>query len=118
MERVKPIIIKDNETGEPKYTLEFNRQAVRFAERSGFDISEVAKFPLTNIPRLFSLSFRMHHRGVTQKEAEDIYENLPNSSKSALLQRLVELYNVPLTSLVSEEEDGNDEKNARLSLEL
>ena len=35
-EKVKPLILTDNDTGE-KYTLEFSRESVRFAEARGFD---------------------------------------------------------------------------------
>ena len=34
-EKVRPIIIKDVKTGDPKYTLEFSRKTVAVAERRG-----------------------------------------------------------------------------------
>ena len=36
-ERVNPIIIRNEDTGD-EYTLEFNRESIRFAEQRGFDI--------------------------------------------------------------------------------
>ena len=38
-EKVKPIILHDTEE-EEDYTLEFNRETVRFAEGRGFDIPD------------------------------------------------------------------------------
>ena len=45
-EKVKPIVLTDKATNET-FTLEFNREAVRFAESRGFVIGDVDKFPMT-----------------------------------------------------------------------
>ena len=49
MQDVKPIFVTDTETG-MEYTLEFNRESVAFAERRGFEINDVARFPMTKAP--------------------------------------------------------------------
>ena len=46
-EQVKPIIIHDAENG-IDYTLEFNRESVKFAEARGFDIEDVGRDPIVD----------------------------------------------------------------------
>ena len=36
-EEIKPIILKDKETGAPEYTLDFDLESIKFAESRGFD---------------------------------------------------------------------------------
>lgn len=111
--RQKPIIIKDNETGEPRYTLEFNRKSVRAAEQANFNISELGKFPLTNSQLLFYFAFRMHHKGVQKDTTDEILAELGGIQNEALFSALIKLYDQAMTSL----NDG-DEKNARFTLDL
>ena len=66
-EIVKPIILTDTETKE-KFTLEFNRESVYFAEGRGFNIDDVARIPMTKIHELFYYAFRMHHKNVSRQK--------------------------------------------------
>ena len=59
IERVKPIELTDNDTGKV-YTLEFNRDTVRRAEKNGFSIDDCSKFP-TMCYDLWYYAFLMHH---------------------------------------------------------
>ena len=92
-ERVKPIVLTDVGTGE-KYTLEYNRDAVRFAEARGFSIIEVQKFPMM-LYDLFFYAFRMHHKNVAKDKTDKLIDdgfggvgNLPE----AMVERLIDLY--------------------------
>lgn len=107
--RPNPITLTDNESGRV-YILEFNRDSVRWAERQGFDITELTKFPMTNIPRLFFFAFRMHHKGITQDQTDAMLDELGATRK--LLERLVQLYSAPMDSLV----DEDTAKNGRYSV--
>lgn len=113
MEKVLPIIIKDNETGDVKYTLEFNRASVAFAENRGFRIDEIASFPLTGIQNLFYYSFRMHHKGVTKDTTDELLASFGGTNNEELIKRLFQLYNAGINSMV----DGTA-KNAKFSLEM
>ena len=53
---VKPIIIKSDTE---EFTLEFNRESIKFAEMRGFKIDEVSSFPMTKVPELFFYAFRI-----------------------------------------------------------
>ena len=64
MIEVKPMIITDTESGE-KYTLEFDKESIKFAERNGFNIDDLARFPVTKIEELFWYAFRRTTRELT-----------------------------------------------------
>jgi len=115
--RVKPIVLTDNDTGE-KYTLEFSRQTVAFAEGKGFVMDDIAKYPLTKIPELFYYAFRMHHRNVPRDKTDKIIfedwggiANIPDG----VLERLGELYAATYGALV---DDEGERKNLRVTVEL
>lgn len=115
-ERIRPITMTDHDTG-TVYTLEFNRDSVRFAEARGFDIGDVDRFPMTKIPELFYYSFRMHHKNVSREKTDKfIFEvwggigNLPDG----LLERLILLYAEPFSAT----EVGETPKNDQLTVEL
>lgn len=112
--KVNPIVLEDPESGE-KYTLEFSRESVKFAEQRGFKISELTDFPHLNIPALFYYAFRMHHPNIGRNQAEKMLEALGGLLPEEL-GRLVDLYNQPSTSLIITTEGGR--KNARMTMSL
>ena len=112
MQNVKPIIVKDDETG-MEYTLEFNRESVRFAEARGFKINDVAEYPMTKIPELWYYAFRMHHKNVARAKTDALLDGL-GGFPDGLLERLGELYAEPFTALT----DGQQEENPRVTVKL
>lgn len=105
-ERVKPIRITINETGEV-YVLEFTRATVKFADQRGFDINDVERFPTSKIPELFWYALRAHHPYISSEKAESILFNEVKTITKPMLKRLCELYLSPVSSLMVEEEDAN-----------
>lgn len=93
-----------------EYTLEFNREAVRMAERSGFDVENFDAKVLSNSEDLFYFSFRMHHPEVTMEDAMDILYKGFGGLKAEEVRQLIELFSEPYISLMNVE--GN-EKNVR-----
>lgn len=115
-EKVKPIVLTDTETGE-KYTLEFTRDSVRFAEARGFEIEKLDKTPMTTIPDLFYYSFRANHKYVSREKADRIlFEDL-GGLPDGMVERLGELYAAPFESLIQTEDEGG-EKNSRMTVEM
>lgn len=108
-ERIKPIILHDTENG-AEYTLEFNRESIKFAEARGFAIADIDRYPMTKIPELFFYAFRMHHKNVSREKTDRIiFEdwggigNIPDG----LLERLGQLWAEPFTTLKGEETPKN-----------
>ena len=88
---------------------------IRFAEQRGFKISELTDFPQLNIPAFFFYAFRKNHKSMARSKTDAMLEELGGLT-TAMLERLVQLYNVPNESLISTDEDS--EKNSRLTVEL
>jgi len=110
---IKPIIIHDTENN-IDYTLEFNRESIKFAEARGFVIGDVDRFPMTKMPELFFYAFRMHHKNVSREKTDRIlFDDLGGLSEE-VATRLGELYGVPYEAL----DNSGTVKNARMTVEL
>jgi hypothetical protein len=111
--KVNPIRIT-NEAGEV-FTLEFSRESVRFAEQQGFKILELTDYPQTNIPALFYYAFRKNHRNISRGQADAMFDELGGLT-AEMINRLVQLYNLPNESLILLDE--SERKNSKLTVEL
>ncbi len=114
-DRVKPMRITDNVTGEV-YELDFSRDSIRFAENRGFEMDSLLKFPNTKIPEFFYYAFRKNHKRIARSQTDEILENLGGLT-SQMIERLIQLYNqAALTHVLALDEDT--EKNERMTVEL
>lgn len=107
---IKPIVLKNKET---EYTLEFNKESVKFAELRGFTIDDVSNFPMTKIPELFFYAFRMHHKTVARDKTDKILEEM-GGLPEGFVARLVELYTAPFDFLL----EGDERKNSKWTVEM
>lgn len=117
MKALKPIILTDKETNKT-YTLQFNRDAIRYAEMNGFsvkDIEQVEDCPMTVVPKLFYYAFHMNHKEMTQQETDEILFDKLGGLNEKLIARLVELFAEPYATLMSKE---GYEKNAKMTVHL
>lgn len=85
-----------------RYTLEFNRNAIRKMERGGFVAEDIQTRPMTVLPELFAGAFIMHHPYLKRDKIDAIYEKMTNRMK--LIERLGEMYQEPLLALLDEPE--------------
>lgn len=85
------------------YTLEFTRRTIRQMEDEGFVARNIDDRPMTLLPALFAGAFKAHHRFVKQDVIDSIFANMPNKDK--LIEKLAEMYNEPILSLMEEPED-------------
>ena len=86
-----------------EYTLEFTRRTIRQMEDEGFVARNIDDRPMTLLPALFAGAFKAHHRFVKQETIDAIYANMPNKDK--LIEKLAEMYNEPIMSLMEEPAD-------------
>ena len=112
-EVVKPIVLTDTTNGD-KFTLEFNRESVRFAEMKGFKIDDVSEKPMTALPMLFYFAFRMHHKALPKDKVDKLFEEMGGLTE-AMIERLGQLYAMPFNSLIQDEEEL---KNSKVTVEL
>lgn len=102
----KQLVINDPMTG-VTYTLEYTRKSVEMMEKQGFIADDVEKKPMTMLPALFAGAFLAHHRFVKREVIDNIYKKLTNKDK--LIEKLVEMYNDPIMTLLTEpEQEGNE----------
>ena len=86
-----------------KYCLEYSRRTVEQLERQGFSIADIERKPMLTLPTLFAGAFLKNHRKVKMDTIDRIFEKIAN--KSDLLNKLAEMYNEPLETLLDESED-------------
>lgn len=114
-EQVKPIILHDAEN-EMDYTLEFNRETIRFAEARGFDIDDVGRYPMTKLPELFYYAFRMHHKNISREKTDRILFDDLGGMPSGMAERLGALYAAPFEALTNG--NGEKTKNSKMTVEF
>lgn len=106
---IKPIVLTDNDTGKV-YTLEFSCDSVRFAERHGFSLSDVERYPMTKVPELFFYAFRMHHKDVARNKTDEILNEKLGGITQAMYERLIALYDAPFGAFLVEDDAANPTK--------
>ena len=113
IERVLPIELTDNETGKV-YTLEFNRDVVRRAERNGFSIEDCAKYPTLCYDLWYYAFFAHHEKEIKRKKTDELLDALGGvaDAPDGLFERLGELYAQAYKTL-----DG-DEKNLKATVKF
>jgi len=100
---VKPMKITDTKTGE-EFTLEFDKESVRFAEQRGFDLDDVQRFPLSKTEELFWYAFRMHHKRVDLIRARKLLEGIGELPED-FIERLMMLYAKPYEAFAERADD-------------
>ena len=117
---VKPIVLRFTDTNQV-YTLEFNRQTITYAEKNGFPLNPfnreqvIFEKPIEVLEDLFYYSFMKNHRGISKTITDKIlYDDLGGMS-TAIMERLMELYFLGYSSLISTEEKP---KNSTLAVEM
>ena len=112
---IKPIILKDESNGDI-FVLEFNRDTVKYAEQRGFRIGGLDEgVVVSTTEELFFYAFRMHHPNKSRADTDKIlYEKLKGLPKG-MLERLIDLYVLPISSLKQEEEEA---KNSTMTVDF
>lgn len=113
---LRAITIKDKKTGELQYVLDFTRDSVKWAERQGFKVQVLEEgVSISGVDDLFYYSFHAHYPDVKRAEAESIAKNNLGGYTPELIERLVQLYLVPVTAMMATEESL---KNADMTIEF
>ena len=89
-----------------EYTLEFTRRSVETMERQGFVASDIGAKPMSTLPQLFAGAFIANHRFIPKEKVDAIFATLTN--KDALIEKLAEMYNEPLETLMGDPEEAGE----------
>lgn len=115
-EYVKPLVLTDKETGK-EYVLDYNVDAVRFAEQRGFDVDELGKYPVTKIPELWYYAFRKNHKNLAKNQTDALLEKVGGAS-ARILNRLQALWMQAMDAANIITSDEEIEKNANVVLDF
>ena len=112
IEKVKPMVITDPESGK-EYMLEFSRRTVVKTEQAGFDVNCLESKSMTMIPLLFWGAFLMHHPHMTKEQTDAILFDGLGGLNDEEMGYLGKLYAAPFQSLIaSEDKEANPRKMA------
>lgn len=115
-EYVKPLVLTDKETGK-EYVLDYNVDAVRFAEQRGFDVDELGKYPVTKIPELWYYAFRKNHKDLAKNQTDALLGKVGGAS-ARILNRLQALWMQAMDAANIITSDEEIEKNANVVLDF
>lgn len=87
-----------------EYTLEFTRKSIETMERQGFVADDIVNKPMSTLPALFAGAFVAHHRFIKKELVNEIYAKMTN--KQELIEKLAEMYNEPILTLLEEPEEN------------
>lgn len=113
IEEVKPITLRL--TNGDVYTLEFDRDTVKWAEQRGFSgnpangYAPLNDMPITFMEEIFFYSFHMHHKRVTKQFTDDLLYNVLKGMPEGMLDRLVALHAKTYEVLINNDEGKNAE---------
>ena len=91
------------------YTLEYTLRSAGQANEDGFILDELGNKPALMIPKLVFWAFARHHRGITRKQTETIYEWIRD--KNGFVTALAEMYAEAVNALVDDDEDEQGNAN-------
>jgi hypothetical protein len=94
-----------------QFTLEFTARTVREMERQGFALANLDNSPMTTLPDLFRGAFKAHHKNVSKKKVDAIYEAL--DEKEELLHALATMYYEPIAHLMGQDDENVEEKDEK-----
>lgn len=95
-----------------EYTLEYDRDSVRFAEELGVNIIELVRGkvkPATLWTQLFYSALHKNHPTITQSDSDDIWTRVSN--KAEVAEVLQEMIAEPYEQMLADD-NGADPKNA------
>lgn len=116
-DRINPIRITDNDTGEI-YELDFNRESVKFMANNGFVMDEsFLNMIATKGEDLWFYAFRANHKRLSRGQTDKLYKKMGGLSPK-VIQRLIDLYNQALLSNSIVQEDEELDANPHIAVEL
>lgn len=89
-----------------KYTLEYNREAIEYIEKMGFNINELSDKPMTMLPLAFQGLFYKNHKKAKKDFINECYDAFGNKTK--LIEVIAEMLTEAYDTLTDDEpKEGN-----------
>ncbi|MCM1167702.1 MAG: DUF5055 domain-containing protein [Lachnospiraceae bacterium] len=95
-----------------RYTLMFNRKTAAVYNDMGYTAKDLRERPLVAVPVFIWCAFKAAHPSIKQSKTEEVWDELSAKSKSSVMTALVDMYTDTYTSLMGDENGGDDEGNS------
>lgn len=115
-ERINPIKITDNDTGE-EYELDFNRESVQYMANQGFNADALIDQIAVKGEEFWYYAFRANHRRLARNQTDKLYAKMGGLAPK-VIKRLLELYNQALMSNNIIQDDEDLDANPHVTVEL
>lgn len=116
-DRINPIKFTDKDTGET-YTLDFNRDSVKFMANQGFVMDDnFVDLIATKGEELWYYAFRAEHKKLARNQTDRLYEKMGGLSPK-VIKRLMELYQQAMMSNGIVQDDDELDANPHVAVEL
>ena len=116
-ERVSPLRITDNDTGET-YELNFNRESIKYMADQGFmPTDDIAGRLLINGDDFWYFAFRMNHRKLARTQTDALLKKMGGMAPK-VMQRLVELYMQAIKANSVIQDDEELDANPHFTVEM
>ncbi len=93
----KKIVFTYNDT---EYVLEYTRKAIERMEADGFVVDEIAKKPMTMLPKMFKYAFLANHSELSICKIEEILSLF--TDKAGMIEQLSVMYGEAVNTLFGE----------------
>lgn len=115
--KIEPVMIYDK-NGNFKYLLEFDRNTVKFAEQRGLKPQTIeGNMGMIEIEELFYCSFRKHQPKMSKADTDKVIKEIGGITPKLLI-RLCQLFELPYTELLTDDENEENEKNSVLTVKF
>jgi hypothetical protein len=94
--------------GDEKYTLEYNREAIKIMEKQGFDLNQFVEKPAMMMELAFQGAFIKNHRNLKAIKVEEMYDAIPD--KQGLTQNLIIMIQETYDDLFATKESTDGKK--------
>lgn len=91
------------------YTLEYNREAIKYMESRGLELDAIQSKPLTMVEILWEGAFLVNHRKEKADKIQKIYAGIKN--KSELNKALSDMFYETYAILIGDSDETDDSKN-------
>lgn len=91
------------------YTLEYNRDAIKYMEARGLELDAIQSKPLTMVEILWEGAFLVNHRKEKVDKIQKIYAGIKN--KAELNKALSDMFYETYAILIGDSDETDDSKN-------
>ena len=95
------------------YTLEYNRDAIKYMENRGFSLEKFTDAPITMLDIAFEALFLKNHRNISSAKVQEILKEF--NDKRGLISAINDMLGDSYTELLGDPEDKEEGEGKNIS---